>query len=86
MIVGNKCDSPDREVHYCRAKKVADMKGLPLLEASAKDNINVDKIFHNIVNMIWRTGVCETNVNLTKCDNTIVLKEGTEIKKNNRCC
>ena len=86
MLVGNKCDSECREVDYCRAKNVADLKGLPLLEVSAKDNINVDKIFYDLVNMIWTNGSFSANDEKLKASgNTVVLEEGKEIKRSS-CC
>ena len=86
MIVGNKCDSECREVDFSRAKNLTDLKGIPLMEASAKDNINVDKIFFNLVNMIWKNGLFEgDDEKLKKFDSTVALKEGKEIK-NSSCC
>mgnify|MGYP000844721543 FL=1 len=43
IIVGNKCDSKDgeRQVTKAEAEKLAQSFGIPLIEASAKENINI---------------------------------------------
>ena len=44
-LVGNKCDSSEREVTSEDAAGVADMLGLEYAETSAKDNVNLEKPF-----------------------------------------
>ncbi|CAH1252363.1 RAB8B [Branchiostoma lanceolatum] len=45
LLVGNKCDMDNRVVELARAQKLADSFDLELIEASGKDNINVDEAF-----------------------------------------
>lgn len=85
MLIGNKCDCADRAVDYNRARKFAESHNLPFLEASAKHNVNVDRIFFDIVDKIKASGLCEIDDRIKRFDSTVVLKEGTEIKKN-KCC
>ena len=48
-IVGNKCDRNDiREVEEETAKAFADRLGVIFLESSAKEDINIHKLFHDI--------------------------------------
>ncbi len=48
MIVGNKCDKDEREVDCEAAISFADKLGFTFLEASAKNDVNVDRIFMTI--------------------------------------
>eukprot|EP00795_Rhopilema_esculentum_P005957 gene5957-11310_t len=45
LIVGNKCDREDREVDYEAASSFAEKLSVKFIESSAKDSINVDRIF-----------------------------------------
>ncbi|KAI4460030.1 P-loop containing nucleoside triphosphate hydrolase [Holotrichia oblita] len=45
VLVGNKCESSDRQVSLDTGNKLADMIRLPLLEVSSKNNINVETAF-----------------------------------------
>ncbi|XP_019622838.1 PREDICTED: ras-related protein Rab-8-like [Branchiostoma belcheri] len=45
LLVGNKCDMENRVVELERAQKLADSFDLELIEASAKENINVEEAF-----------------------------------------
>lgn len=50
VLVGNKCDLPDRNVDYEYAKQYANDNNILFIETSAKNDINVDNIFQIIVN------------------------------------
>uniref|UniRef100_A0A061QJY4 Ras-related protein Rab-8A n=1 Tax=Tetraselmis sp. GSL018 TaxID=582737 RepID=A0A061QJY4_9CHLO len=57
ILVGNKCDMDDeglRQVPYAAGQKLAVELGIPFLETSAKDNINVDEAFLTIATDILR--------------------------------
>lgn len=41
VLVGNKCDSPERKVSYEEGKRMAEQFGIEYFEVSAKDNINI---------------------------------------------
>lgn len=45
LLVGNKCDLPNRVVSYDTAKAFADEVGIPFMETSAKDATNVEEAF-----------------------------------------
>ena len=58
LLVGNKCDldaEGKRQVSHNMAKDFADNLGLTLIEASAKESINVDKCFFQITEDIQKT-------------------------------
>ena len=53
MIVGNKIDYVEnRVVSYDEGLELANKYGLPFIETSAKDNINVEDCFMNITSSI----------------------------------
>jgi len=56
LIVGNKSDlAQKRAVDYKVAKKFADDLGIPLIEASAKDSVNIEEAFIQLATNIKRT-------------------------------
>ncbi len=51
ILVGNKCDCvAKREISYDRIQTVCDEMALQYIEVSAKDNTNIEIMFHNY----WR--------------------------------
>ncbi|CRG91495.1 Rab GTPase SrgA, putative [Talaromyces islandicus] len=49
ILIGNKCDWEEkRAVSTEQGQKLADELGIPFLEVSAKNNINVDKAFYSL--------------------------------------
>jgi len=56
LIVGNKSDLAHRRaVDYKVAKKFGDDLGIPLIEASAKDSVNIEEAFLQLATNIKRT-------------------------------
>ncbi len=54
VLVGNKCDIPEREITREQGQKLAESFGVPYFESSAKERLNVDESFHELV----RTDAC----------------------------
>jgi len=53
VIIGNKCDmTEDRVIPTDRGKQIADEYNVPFYETSAKNNINVQKVFLDIARKI----------------------------------
>ena len=53
MLIGNKCDWEEkRAVSTEQGQQLADELGIPFLEVSAKNNINVDKAFYSLASEI----------------------------------
>lgn len=48
ILVGNKCDIPDRAVSYEEGKSLADKYDIPFYETSAKSGININETFMTI--------------------------------------
>jgi GTPase KRas protein len=51
VLVGNKCDIPEREVTKEQGQSLAESFGVPYFESSAKERLNVDESFHELVSM-----------------------------------
>jgi Fe2+ transport system protein B len=50
IVVGNKCDMiKKREVELKDAKEITKNYGCPLLESSAKNDININEIFFSLI-------------------------------------
>ena len=53
ILVGNKCDmEKDRAVTYEKEKQLAEQTGHEFFETSAKDNVNVLRVFERLVELI----------------------------------
>lgn len=60
MLIGNKCDWEEkRAVSTEQGQQLANELGIPFLEVSAKNNINVEKAFYNLASDIKK--VMDTN-------------------------
>ena len=56
VLVGNKCDlEENRQVITEEGKRLAEEYGIPFLETSAKDNINVEDAFMKITRIVIPT-------------------------------
>lgn len=49
ILIGNKSDTPNREVLYEEGKSLADSYGMQFFETSAKNNLNVQEAFKCLV-------------------------------------
>ena len=52
LLVGNKCDMDTRLISHEQGETLAKELGIPFIETSAKDNINVDQIFFTLAKLI----------------------------------
>ena len=53
VIVGNKCDlEKEKKVNFNEANDFCKRNNIIYIETSAKENINIDKIFNNVVEII----------------------------------
>ena len=48
ILVGNKCDLPERVVEYSEGKRIADQYNIKFFETSAKEGINVHEAFYEL--------------------------------------
>lgn len=52
VLAGCKADREDKSVDSDEALKFANDRGLPIIETSAKDNLNVNEIFYSIARQL----------------------------------
>ncbi|KAF5744026.1 Ras-related small GTP-binding family protein [Tripterygium wilfordii] len=84
LLVGNKCDLVENKVVDTQtAKAFADELGIPFLETSAKDSINVEQAFLTMASEIKKKMGNQPNAN--KSTGTIEMK-GQPIQQKNNCC
>ena len=87
IVVGNKCDVPEdkKQVNNLMKEELEKEIKCKILEASAKDNINVNESFEMLLDKIYEVRSRETfNDNLR---NTQMLKNPTKSdKKRPNCC
>ncbi|KAF9608549.1 hypothetical protein IFM89_009915 [Coptis chinensis] len=85
LLVGNKCDLAENKVVDTQtAKAFADELGIPFLETSAKDSINVEQAFLTMAGEIKKRIGNQSSSN-TKPASTVQMK-GQPIQQNSNCC
>jgi GTPase SAR1 family protein len=53
ILIGNKCDWEEKRIVSTeRGQQLADELGIPFMEVSAKNNINIDKAFYTLASDI----------------------------------
>jgi len=58
VLVGNKSDlAKKREVDTKDGKEAASEYGCHFIESSAKNDINIQEIFHSLIDQLWEKGV-----------------------------
>ncbi|XP_041010276.1 ras-related protein RABD1-like isoform X4 [Juglans microcarpa x Juglans regia] len=84
LLVGNKCDLVENKVVDTQtAKAFADELGIPFLETSAKDSINVEQAFLTMAGEIKKKMGNQPTAN--KSTGTVQMK-GQPIQQNSSCC
>eukprot|EP00658_Telonema_sp_P-2_P071628 TRINITY_DN60869_c0_g1_i3.p1 TRINITY_DN60869_c0_g1~~TRINITY_DN60869_c0_g1_i3.p1 ORF type:complete len:201 (-),score=29.40 TRINITY_DN60869_c0_g1_i3:438-1040(-) len=86
MLIGNKADLAEqgRAVSTEEGQAVADKLGIPFMETSAKENMNVDEAFQTICRAIRKASKDEPRSNVPK---TIELQPvGAPTEKDSGCC
>ena len=95
LVVGNKCDLPDEEknVDQESRKNFENTNNMKIIEASAKDNINVNESFISLIDKMLQLGLGKKKGSDDDNDNDEVnnsqqLKRSTtnERKKKDNCC
>ncbi|KAJ7951664.1 Ras-related GTP-binding protein [Quillaja saponaria] len=85
LLVGNKCDlTAKRVVPYETAKALADEIGIPFLETSAKDAINVELAFMNMASVLKDR--MATKPARSPHKSTTVQMHGHPISQKTSCC
>ncbi|KAG1331239.1 putative Ras-related protein RABD1 [Cocos nucifera] len=87
LLVGNKCDLVENKVVQTeKAKEFADALGMPFIETSAKDSINVEQAFLTMSAEIKKRLIMSNQHSLdTKPASTVRIK-GQRIQQKSNCC
>ncbi|XP_013772589.1 ras-related protein Rab-35-like isoform X2 [Limulus polyphemus] len=86
ILVGNKNDDPDRKVVLTEdSQRFADQMGIQLFETSAKENINVEKMFNAITKMVLNTKKEQKERQQQNRESTVKLQRGSQRGKK-KCC
>jgi len=90
VLVGNKCDSPDKVVSLEDQAAYAQLINLKFFETSARDNINVDEVFIELTRLILtRQERNDHKKDAEKQTKTISIKKsssGANGHKHKNCC
>lgn len=100
VLVGNKSDlSHSREVNLEDGQSLAQLEDLSFMETSAKENLNVEDAFLQMINMIYQL-TCQKNLDAKVSDQEtrtkvetlngkkeiICVNEVSATKQTSRCC
>jgi Ras-related protein Rab-1A len=88
ILIGNKSDAYlKRCVDYTVAKDFADNNNLNYLECSAKQNVNIQKLFDVIIDDMYDNNFKQFTENKQKVElNTIDLLAQEKVKNSYKCC
>ena len=86
ILVGNKCDMPDRAVEYEEGRKLADKYGIPFFETSAKSGINVEDTFMTIARDIKNKILLNETTQGNNDTKKISAADDSKKKKEGGCC
>lgn len=86
ILIGNKCDWEEkRAVTTEQGQQLANELGIPFLEVSAKNNINVEKAFFNLAADIKRD--MDTSKNEQAGASGVNIQQGQgDVKSSSSCC
>ena len=86
VLVGNKCDlESDRQVSSQEGKDLAKRFGCQFIETSAKQKINVEEAFFEVVKDIRRYNKEQENRGNNNTNDPFVLQENQEVAAD-KCC
>jgi GTPase KRas protein len=86
VLVGNKCDlESDRQVSSQEGKDLAKQFGCQFIETSAKQKINVEEAFFEVVKDIRRYNKEQENRGNNNNNDPFVLQENQEVAAD-KCC
>jgi len=87
ILVGNKCDAPDKKVTSDEGQALASQMDIPFFETSAKDNLNIETVFDEITKLVLamkKNKLAQANPAITAQGN-ISVKKGDSTKKKSKC-
>lgn len=88
ILIGNKCDWEEkRAVSIEQGQQLADELGIPFLEVSAKNNINIEKAFYNLASDI-KKGMDTSKEQAGSGQGVIIDQQGSALNGSagGKCC
>lgn len=88
ILIGNKCDWEEkRAVSTEQGQQLADELGIPFLEVSAKNNINIEKAFYNLASDI-KKGMDTSKSEQSGSQGVTIDQQGSGVNGNvgGKCC
>ena len=89
MVVGNKCDlDGDRAVSQAKSNQWASCNDLPLIEASAKDDLRIQEVFLELARKAVKREIVSPAYNPSRAPTSekVTLTSKTTPIKKNKCC
>ena len=83
ILIGNKCDLPEKKIDSAKGRALADEFGMTFFETSAIQNINIKDSFYHIAKEIKEKQLGEKGTNLT---HAAMITKGRKAKKSGSCC
>lgn len=88
ILIGNKCDWEEkRAVSTEQGQQLADELGIPFLEVSAKNNINIEKAFYSLASDI-KKGMDTSKTEQSGAQGVSIDQQGSGMNGNSggKCC
>lgn len=88
ILIGNKCDWEEkRAVSIEQGQQLADELGIPFLEVSAKNNINIEKAFYSLASDI-KKGMDTSKAEQTGGSGVSIDQQGSGLNSSTggKCC
>lgn len=88
ILIGNKCDWEEkRAVSTEQGQQLADELGIPFLEVSAKNNINIEKAFYSLASDI-KKGMDTSKTEQSGSQGVSIDQQGSGLNGNSggKCC
>lgn len=88
ILIGNKCDLPneERKVEKSKGEEFAKKFGIKFYECSAKENINVNEAFDDLLHQMYEIHKDEFGPNGMEQHNTKLEKKEKKEKTGKSCC
>jgi len=82
ILIGNKCDLPERDVTAEEGEELAKQYDVPFMETSAKDSTNVEEMFTAMLEKLISSVKLSTAMEPAKVD----LAQAVSIEGSKECC
>ena len=81
VLVGNKCDRPDKKISAEQGEALAKELGIRFFETSAKNKVNIDETFHYIAKEIK-----DNRLSQPSTSGGVAIRNQKSVTKEKSCC